>query len=109
MKNEVDIINKNRLLAKNKTTSTREYTVQTTSNSTSKQNNILDLTPPILTPTNPIMYNPADVINKLKRKYDICDNLFKISGVLSKQKQNPLNKFCYSCYLKSNRETLLSE
>ena len=48
------------------------------------------------------------MINKLKRKYDICDNLFKISGVLSKQKQNPLNKFCYSCYLKLNKETLLS-
>ena len=47
MKNEVDIINKKRLLTKNKSTSVCDSTVQTTTNSHSKQNNILDLTPPI--------------------------------------------------------------
>ena len=47
-------------------------------------------------------------INKVKRKWDICNNMFKISDALSKQKENPLNKFCSSCYETSNGETLLS-
>ena len=34
--------------------------------------------------------------------------MFKISDALSKQKENPLNKFCFSCYETSNGETLLS-
>ena len=41
--------------------------VQSTANSTSKQNNIPDLTPPTLTPTNPTISNPAHVIDKLKK------------------------------------------
>ena len=69
MKNEVDIINKKRLLAKKKSPSVYDSIVQTTTNSTSKQNNIPDLTPPILTPTNPTMSNPVDMINKLKKMW----------------------------------------
>ena len=52
-----------------KSTSVCDSTVQTTTNSTSKQNNIPDLTPPILTPTNPTMSNPVDMINKLKKMW----------------------------------------
>ena len=38
----------------------------------------------------------------------MCDNLFKVSDALAKQKQNPLNKCCVSCYLKSNKESSFS-
>ena len=38
----------------------------------------------------------------------MCDNLHKVSDALAKQKQNPLNKLCASCYIKSNKETSVS-
>ena len=38
----------------------------------------------------------------------MCDNLFNVSDALAKQKQNPLNKLCASCYIKSNKETSVS-
>ena len=38
----------------------------------------------------------------------MCDNLFNVSNALAKQKRNPLNKWCVSCYLKSNKETSVS-
>ena len=47
-------------------------------------------------------------MNKVKRKCEICKNMFEISDALSKQNQNPLNNFSSSCYEKSKRETLLS-
>ena len=73
---EVDIINKKILHSKSKSTSVSESMVQTKNNPSSKQNNISDLTPPmcdsiiqkstipdltppILTPTNPTMSNTA--------------------------------------------------
>ena len=82
IQHEVDIINKKRLHSKIKSTSVSESTVQTTINSSSKQSNISaltppiydsisqtttfpDLTPPVLTPTNPTMSNPTHVVNKL--------------------------------------------
>ena len=88
------ILSTRRDLLPKKQTFLRDSTVQTTSKSVSKQNNIPDLTPPILTPTNPTMSNCADVglhakkilgdhdlmsnnINKLKRKCDMCNNIFK--------------------------------
>ena len=78
MKNEVDIINKKRLIVKK--TSLRDSTIQKT--------------PTIVTPTKPTISNCADVvlyaktvlgnhklmsnnINKVKRKCDICNNMFK--------------------------------
>ena len=47
-------------------------------------------------------------MNKVKRKCEICKNMFEISDALSKQNQDPLNNFSSSCYEKSKRETLLS-
>ena len=47
-------------------------------------------------------------MNKVKRKCEICKNMFEISDALSKKNQNPLNIFSSSCYEKSKRETLLS-
>ena len=38
----------------------------------------------------------------------MCDNLYKVSHALAKQKQNPLNNVCVSCYIKSNKETSVS-
>lgn len=38
----------------------------------------------------------------------MCDNLYKVSDALAKQKQNPLNKLCASCYIKSNKEFSVS-
>ena len=38
----------------------------------------------------------------------MCDNLFNVSDALAKQKQNPMNKFFVSCYLKSNKEISVS-
>ena len=96
------------------------------SKKTSLRDSTIQKTPTIVTPTNPTISNCADVvlyaktvlgnhklmsnnINKVKRKWDICNNMFNISDALSKQKENSLNKFCPSCYETSNGETLLSK
>ena len=99
IQHEVDIINKKRLHSKSKSTSVFDSTVQITINSSSKQNNIsnltppiydstiqtstiTDLTPPILTPTNPTISNPSH----LKKKCDMCVNLYKVSDALTRER-----------------------
>ena len=73
------------------------------SKKTSLRDSTIQKTPTIVTPTNPTISNCADAvlyaktvlgnhklmsnnINKVKRKCDICNNMFKISDALSKQK-----------------------
>ena len=85
IQHEVDIINKKRLHSKSKSISVSDPIVHSKINSSSKQNNISDLTslicdstiqtstipdllPPILTPTNLTMSNTAH----LKKKNVIC-------------------------------------
>ena len=114
IKNEVDIINKKRFHSKSKSTSVSGPMIQTKINSSSKQKNISDLTPPIcdstiqtspipdlsprvLTPTNPAMSNTAHL---KKKKCDMCDNLYKVSDALAREKENPLNKLCVTYYKK---------
>ena len=121
IQHEVDIINKNRLHSKSKSTSVSDPIVHSKINSSSKQNNIsnltppicdstiqtstiTDLTPPILTPTNPTISNPSH----LKKKCDMCDNLYKVSDALARETQNSLNKICVSCYINFNKEILVS-
>ena len=101
VQHEVDIINKKRLHCKSKSTSVSDPIVHSKINSSSKQNNISDLTslicdstiqtstisdllPPILTPTNPTMSNTAHL---KKKKCDMCDNLIKVNDALVREKR----------------------
>ena len=100
IKHEVDIINKKRFHSKSKSTSVSGPMVQTKINSSSKQKNISDLTPPIcdstiqtstipdlrppiLTPTNQTMSNSAHI---KKKQYDMHDNLYNVFDALIRKK-----------------------
>ena len=43
-----------------------------------------------------------------KKKCDMCDNLIKANDALARDKENPLNKFCVTCFKEATKQTSVS-
>ena len=120
IQHEVDIINKKRIQSKSKSTSVSDPILHSKSKSTFVSDPIISppicdstietstipyLSQHILTPTNPTMSNTTHLKEK---KCDMCDNLIKVTDALDRDKENPLYKFCVTCFKEATKQASVS-